>query len=462
MAVVLKFGGTSVGTFEAVSRTMEIIAARISECPVVCVSALSKVTDLLYAIADSASAGDRTKTDEQMYELRLRHLSLVCSLLSADPENCGKASARVNEICDTLAAVVGSVTALGDIPDRIKAVIISHGEILSSTIICYALNSKGIRTGFADARRMIVTDSEHMCAEPQFDIINHKVPEVVEETFERGTPFASDGKSSDGGRNGAVITQGFIAANRQGAGTVLGRGGSDWSASIIASALGASRVEIWTDVDGIRTTDPRVCPETCRIPRISYGEAAAMAKFGAKVLHPKTIAPAVEKRIPVLVLNSYAPDAEGTAVVPEAGPAGARGIAFKRNVYLFRYSPAAEDAFMDSLSECRIEPDIVASASRQMLSTVDFSHNVGEFIRLVAGKTDILLKTGYSQLTIIGSGLLDLAPQIEEAVPMLRKNFGKMLCESNLSYILASSRLEDSVRAVHKALFGGNGFRGTR
>ena len=455
MAVVMKFGGTSVGTFEAVYRTMGIIASRLPECPVVCVSALSKVTDLLYAIADSASVGDREKLDARMYELRSRHLSLVCSLLSADPELCEKASSRVNEICDTLSAVVGSVTALGDIPDRIKAVIISHGEILSSTIICYALNSKGIRTGFADARRMIVTDSEYMCAEPQFDIINHKVPEVVEETFERGTPFASDGKAKDGRRNMAVITQGFIAANRQGAGTVLGRGGSDWSASIIASALGASRVEIWTDVDGIRTTDPRICPETCRIPKISYGEAAAMAKFGAKVLHPKTIAPAVAQHIPVLVLNSYAPESEGTAVAPEDGPAGARGIAFKRNVYLFRYSPVAERAFMDSLKECRIEPDVVASAGRQMLSSVDFSHNVGTFIRLVAGKTDILLKTGYSQLTIIGRGLLELAPKLEGEVPMLRKNFGKMLCDDNLSYILASSRLEDCVRAVHKALFGG-------
>ena len=453
MAVVLKFGGTSVGTFGAVSRTMEIIASRLPEHPVVCVSALSKVTDLLYGIADSASSGAKEKLAEQMYGLRSRHLDLVCSLLSADPENCGRASARVNEICDTLAAVVDSVTALGDIPDRIKAVIISHGEILSSTIICYALNSMGIRTGFADARRMIVTDSEYMCGEPQFGLTDRLVPEIVGEAFERGTPFSSDGKAADGACNDAVITQGFIAANRQGAATVLGRGGSDWSASIIASALGASRVEIWTDVDGIRTTDPRVCPATCRIPRISYGEAAQMAKFGAKVLHPKTIAPAVAQNIPVLVLNSSAPEGEGTAVVPEAGQDGPRGIAFKRNVYLIRFSPAAGEDFRRCLDECRIEPDILVPSGRQMMATIDFSYSLGTFIRLVAGKTDILLKTGYSQMTVTGKGLLGLASELEEAVPMLRKNFGKMLDDSNLTYVVASGRLEETVRAAHRYLF---------
>lgn len=442
------------GTFEAVSRTMDIIASRLHEHPVVCVSALSKVTDLLYGIAGSAAAGEREALDAQMYELRSRHLKLTCSLLSADPAACETASARVNGICDTLAAVVSSVTALGDLPDRIRAVIISHGEILSSTIICHALNSRGIRTGFADARRMVVTDSEYMCGEPQFDIINRRVPEVVGETFARGTAFASDGKAGDGKPNDAVITQGFIASNRQGAGTVLGRGGSDWSASIIASALGASRVEIWTDVDGIRTTDPRVCPDTLRIPRISCSEAAMMAKFGAKVLHPKTIAPAMEKNIPVMVLNSSMPDGEGTTVVPDAGREGPRGVAFKRNVYLFRFAADAGSDFRESLGECRIEPDIFAHSGRQMLATVDFSHDIGRFIRLAAAKTDLLMKTGYSQISIIGSGLLEIAAELEAAVPMLRKNFGKMLADSNLSYIVASAGLERTVRDVHGYLFG--------
>lgn len=453
MAVVLKFGGTSVGTFDAVSRTMEIIASRLPEQPVVCVSALSKVTDLLYAVADAAAVGDTSGVESRLYELRSRHLKLVCSLLSADPDGCDRASAKVNELCDTLVAVVSSVVALGDVPDRIKAVIISHGELLSSTIICYALNSRGIRTGFVDARTMIVTDSEYLCAEPQFDVINRRVPEVVGEAFARGTAFGNEGKAADGKRNDAVITQGFIAANRQGAGTVLGRGGSDWSASIIASALDASRVEIWTDVDGIRTTDPRICPATCRIPRISYDEAAEMARFGAKVLHPRTIAPAVARNIPVMVLNSSSPSCEGTAVVPDEAPDGPRGIAFKRNVYLVRFSPKAEGDVSWCLDETRIEPDMVTSAGRQMMVTVDFSHNIGSFIRLAAERTDILLKTGYSQLTIIGRGLLRLVPELEDAVPQLRKNFGKMLNDSNISYIVAADRLERVVRDVHKYLF---------
>lgn len=453
MSVVLKFGGTSVGTFDAVSRTMEIIASRLSEHPVVCVSALSKVTDLLYEIADAAAGGDSASLESRMYELRSRHLKLVRSLLSADPDGCDRASARVNGICDTLAAVVSSVTALGDVPDRIRAVIISHGELLSSTIICYALNSRGIRTGFVDARTMIVTDSEYMCGEPQFDIINERVPAVIGEAFARGTAFGNEGKATDGRPNDAVITQGFIASNRQGAGTVLGRGGSDWSASIIASALYASRVEIWTDVDGIRTTDPRVCPGTKRISRISCEEAAEMARFGAKVLHPKTIAPAMARNIPVFVLNSLNPSCEGTAVVSEESPMGPCGIAFKRNVYLFRYSPRADSDFRNCLEEAKIAPDVVTASGRQMMATVDFSYNVGNFIRLVAGRTDILLKTGYSQMTIIGRGLLPLVPKLEAAVPQLKKNFGKMLNDGNVSYVLAADRLNGIVCEIHRYLF---------
>ncbi len=452
--IVLKFGGTSVGNFEAVSGTMEIIASRLDEQPVVCVSALSKVTDLLYRIADTAAAGNEMELSALLRELRTRHLDLTRSLLSGDPEACVKASARVDEICDTLATVAESVLALGDIPDRIKATVISTGEILSSTIICYALNSKGIRTGFADARTMIVTDSDHLCGEPQFDVIGEKVPETVNGCFRRGTAFSSDGKSADGKPNAAVITQGFIAANRQGAATVLGRGGSDYSASIIGSALGVSRIEIWTDVDGIRTTDPRVCGDTLRIPRISYEEAALMARFGAKVLHPKTIAPAVARRIPVLVLNSHSPLDEGTAVVPAEDSEGPRGIAFKRSVYLVCFPAQAAEDVRGCLSEAKISPDIFTESEGRMLTSIDFSNDIGSFIRLAAAKTDVVLKTGFGQLAVIGRGLLPVAAELEKAVPQLKDNSGKLLSDTVICYIVAAGELERTVRDVHAFLFG--------
>ncbi len=452
--IVLKFGGTSVGTFDAVSRTMGIIADRIGGKPVVCVSALSKVTDLLYEIAATAADGDAESLEALLYKLRTRHLSLAQSLLSADPEGCAKASARVNEICDTLAAVTKTVTALGDVPDRIKSVIISNGEILSSTIICYALNSRGIRTGFVDARTMMITDSEYLCAVPQFDRINAAVPSAVSEAFERGTAFPADGKAADGEENRVVITQGFISSSTQGAATVLGRGGSDYSASIIASALGAERVEIWTDVDGIRTTDPRICPATVRIPRISYDEASRMALFGAKVLHPMTIAPAVEKNIPIWVLNSMSPKDEGTAIVPSVeGLGGARGIAFKRNVYLFRIPKAAANTISSALEECRVRPDIYTLSGQQLLLTVDFSQNVGNLLSLLAQSTPILLRTGYSQLSVIGDGMGSVAAGLEASVPSIRKNFGKMIEPGNITYIVASARLDETVREVHRYLF---------
>ena len=451
---VLKFGGTSVGSFDAVSRTMDIIASKTDSEVVVCVSALSKITDLLYAVSDAAAAGDAEKASGLIYELRKRHLELAQSLLSADPARLEKASAKINEICDTLFAVVRSTLTLGDMPDRIKAVIISNGEILSSTIICHALNSKGIRTGFADARTMVYTQGDCLCGEPCFEETGKAVRSVAEETFARGTAFPEDGKSADGGRNRVMLTQGFIASTLQKSASVLGRGGSDYSASIIASALNASKVEIWTDVDGIRTTDPRVCHDTMRIDRISYAQAARMAYLGAKVLHPMTIAPAVSRNIPVYVLNTMDCSSKGTAIVPEVASEGARGIAFKRNLYVFNFSVEGWDAVRGRLKDIR--PDVVAVKEDKVVVTVDFSANLGIFLKTAATLTNIELRTGMGQISIVGNNLAALSSQLEDKVPALKRHYGKLMKDSELSYIVDSTVLEETVRSVHSILFNKN------
>ncbi len=449
---VLKFGGTSVGTFDAVSRTMDIVASRTDSEVVVCVSALSKVTDLLYAISDAAASGDEEKVNGFMYELRRRHQSLAQSLLSADPVRLEKASEKINEICDTLFAVVRSTLTLGDVPDRIKAVIISNGEILSSTIICFALNSKGIRTGFADARTMIYTQGDCLCGEPCFDKIGQAVPKVVEDTFARGTAFPYEGKARDGQRNQVVITQGFIASNLQRSASVLGRGGSDYTASIIASALNASKVEIWTDVDGIQTTDPRICKGTRRIELISYSQAARMAYLGAKVLHPMTIAPAVSRNIPVYVLNTMNPECDGTAIVPEEESKGPKGIAFKRNLYVFSFTLNGWEQLKDKIND-HLRPDVVAVKEDKVVMTVDFSVNLGLFLKMAAGVTDIDLRTGKGQISVVGKNLIGIAPELESRIPALAAHSGKLLKDSELSYIVDSSSLEDTIREIHSLLF---------
>ncbi|MGN1215841.1 MAG: hypothetical protein ACI4TJ_06300, partial [Candidatus Cryptobacteroides sp.] len=240
--IVMKFGGTSVANFEAITRTIFIVGGKLDQKPVVVVSALSKVTDLLYKIADAAASKNKVQTEELLGQLRHRHVSLACELLEQSPALKDQAVERVNEICDKLEGLVSAVCALGELSDRNKAIIISNGEILSSTIICFAMNAKGIRTNFIDARKMMITSESYLKGEPISTEICARVPVAVSEAY----------KGMD-----AVITQGFIGANLQGEQTVLGRGGSDYSASLIGMAIDAERIEIWTDVDGVRTADPR-------------------------------------------------------------------------------------------------------------------------------------------------------------------------------------------------------------
>ena len=240
--IVMKFGGTSVANFEAITRTIFIIGGKLDQKPVVVVSALSKVTDLLYRISDAAVSKDSALTKELLNQLRQRHISLACELLEQNPVQKENAVTRVNEICDSLDALANAVCAVGELSDRNKAIIISNGELLSSTIICFAMNAKGIRTNWVDARKMMITNDAYLKGEPIVDEITARVPGIIADAYQ-GVD--------------AVITQGFIASNLAGKQTVLGRGGSDYSASLIGMSIDAERIEIWTDVDGVRTADPR-------------------------------------------------------------------------------------------------------------------------------------------------------------------------------------------------------------
>ena len=216
--IVMKFGGTSVANFEAITRAVFIVGGRLDQKPVVVVSALSKVTDLLYRISDAAACGNSEEVEDLMTELRSRHVNLASELLAQSPMLKDDAVRRVNEICDKLAELVRAVCAVRELSDRNKAIIISNGELLSSTVICFVMNAKGIRTNWIDAREMMITSSSYLKGEPDEKEILARVPAKVAEAY----------KGMD-----AVITQGFIGSDVAGEQTVLGRGGSDYSASLI-------------------------------------------------------------------------------------------------------------------------------------------------------------------------------------------------------------------------------------
>lgn len=448
--IIMKFGGTSVANSEAISRTIGIIRGRLDQKPVVVVSALSKVTDLLYRISDKASERDESGASELLSELRTRHMDLTRQLLSGSPELYGQACAKVGELCGALEGFVSAVCSLGELSDRSKARIISTGEYLSSTIICYAMNAGGIDAAFIDARKMMVTSDDYLKGEPLTDEIAARVPGVVEEAYQ--------GKD-------AVITQGFVSATMKGEPAVLGRGGSDYSASLIGMAVGAEKIEIWTDVDGVRTADPRVVKNTKSIDRISFEEAAEMAHFGAKVLHPLTIEPAVKRNIPIYVLNSMNPSGDGTAILrSEFIEDGVKSVSFKENIVLmniFSTRMINTSGFLRRVfgifAENKVSVDLISTSEANISLTMEAGRNMDRVVRELSEFSQVNVDEDKSQVSIIGKNIVNLRGLLRETMDSLKNNNVYMISQGatyvNISFVVDRSSLTEVVREVHKFLF---------
>ena len=450
----MKFGGTSVANCEAITRTMSIVGDRLAQKPVVVVSALSKVTDLLYRITDCAGARDREAADGYIDDLAARHTELAKELLK-DSGSCDEACAKVEEICRELRDFVGAVCSLGELTDRSRARIISRGEWLSSTIICYAMNARGIVTRFVDARRMIVTSDCYMKGEPDMAAIAARVPEIVAEAY----------SGAD-----AVITQGFISATAKGETTVLGRGGSDYSASLIGMALDAERIEIWTDVDGVRTADPRIVPDTKSISRISFEEAAEMAHFGAKVLHPMTIEPAVMKNIPVYVLNSMNPAGEGTAILQsDRIEDGVKSVSYKENILLlniFSTKMINVSGFLQKVfaifSQYKVSVDLISTSEANISLTMDGNQDIDEVVKALSEFAEVDVDRDKAQISVIGKNIVNLRGLLKQTMASLKDCNVYMISQGasfvNISFVVDRSSMKDAVREVHKYLFEDNGY----
>ena len=447
--IIMKFGGTSVANFEAITRTIFIIGGKLDQKPVVVVSALSKVTDLLYRISDAAAAGNETETKDLLSQLRQRHVDLAAELLSQSVLK-DEAVANVNSICDSLDSIAMAVCSLGELSDRNKAIIISKGEYLSSTIIAHAMNSKGIRTKWVDARDMMVTNKSYLKAEPDMYAIAERVPGVVSQAYE-GVD--------------AVITQGFVGVTADGEPTVLGRGGSDYSASLIGLAIDAERIEIWTDVDGVRTADPRSVKNTKYLEKISFEEAAEMAHFGAKVLHPLTIEPAVKKNIPIYVLNSMNPSGKGTAILRnELIEDGVKSVSFKENIKvinIFSTRMINTSGFLrrvfEIFSESKVSVDLISTSEANISVTVDAAQNIDSVVAQLSEFADVIVDDDKSQVSVIGKNIVRLNGMLKKTFTPLKKCNVYMISQGasfvNISFVVDREELADVVQDLHDHLF---------
>src|SRR5436853_803234 len=299
--IVMKFGGTSVEDSSAIDRAAKIVAGRRERQPVVVVSAMSKVTDQLLAAGHAAGAGDLGKSLELSRGLRERHYSTAGELLGTGLFT--QFHSELESEFDALDELLRGIAAVGELTPRTTDLVASFGERISSRMVAAAFCVRDLPAAHVDSRKCVVTDANHTRAVPLFSEIDLRLAHHVKPLLEKKQ---------------IPIMGGFIGSTREGATTTLGRGGSDFTAAIVGAGLGAESIEIWTDVDGMMTTDPRLCTDARRIKTISFEEAAELAYFGAKVLHPATLLPAVQKDIPVYVLNSRNPNCEGTRITARA------------------------------------------------------------------------------------------------------------------------------------------------
>lgn len=451
--IVMKFGGTSVADYTAISRTIEIIRNKLGEKPVVVVSALSKVTDLLYKIADSAKLKDKSGAKELLAQLRERHASLAKELIPDNQKILTDTLGRVNGICDELEYFVDAVCALGELSDRSKAIIIGNGEYLSSNIICCAMNAKGIRTSLMNSRKMIITDNNFLKGEPQTEEIMNLVSKEV------NAAFTAD--------KDAVITQGFVSATAEGEPTVLGRGGSDYTASLIGMAIDAATIQIWTDVDGVKTADPRKVENTVSLDKISFEEAAEMAHFGAKVLHPMTIEPAVKKNIPIYVLNSLNPAGKGTAILQSNHiDDGVKSVSSKSNILvinIFSTKMINVAGFLmhvfEIFSRNNVSVDLISTSEANISVTVDAgAQNIDKVVEELSGFAEVEVDSNKAQVSVIGKNLDNVNGILEKTFAPLKDYKIYMISQGasyvNISFVVDRAVLDTVVSLIHKNIFG--------
>jgi len=453
----MKFGGTSVGDVAAFERVFNVISTQIERRPVVVVSAMTKVTDALLAAFDIAKKGDSAEAFDSLEQHFNRHIEVSDHFIGTGSD-ADRPSVQTQSFMAELDFVRGELSDLlmrvkrRSLPlQMLKDAIVSYGEQLSSRLLAEVLKAKGINARQVDARRLIVTDDEYGAAQPLITETNDLVKLELE-------PLIAAGE--------VPVMGGFIAANRGGETTTLGRGGSDYSAALVAAALGASELQIWTDVTGVMTCDPRICQNARTIPVLSYEEAAELAYFGAKVLHPKTIKPAVDNSIPVRVCNTGEPDEMGTMVLADSAetPNKIKSIAHKKNITILRITSArmlGSYGFMSALFQVferfRTVIDVISTSEVSVALTLDNTAELDKIVTELERLGDVEIEPGYGVVCVVGAGLRDshgLAARVFSTIDDVSIALVSHGASSvNLTFVVKEDLVADVVRRLHRELF---------
>lgn len=447
----MKFGGTSVEDAQAIARTAGIVRGRRERGleAVVVVSAMAKVTDLLVSAARAAGRGDKAGALAIGARLRHRHIDTTTALLEV--ERLNRLQGALHQDFDALDDLLRGIAAVGELTPRTNDLVLSFGERLSSRMIAEAFEQFGLQGAHVDARSCIVTDAGYGKAAPLESAIEAKLAAIV-------LPLIEAGKTP--------IMGGFIGSTTEGITTTLGRGGSDFTAALVGGGMHAGAIEIWTDVNGIMTTDPRICPDALRVKTISFEEAAELAYFGAKVLHPATILPAVQKSIPVWVLNSRNPENEGTKITAMAAKCASpfKSIAAKKKLTIIDVvasrmlmSHGYLKAVFDVFDKYKCVIDMVSTSEVSISLSVDSNQQLPEICAELAKIADVKMEGHKALVCLVGEdirGHNGIAGQVFSAISHVNvRMISQGASEINMSFMIDEEDVEEAVRSLHEHFF---------
>lgn len=445
--VVMKFGGTSVQDADAIRRLISIVQSRTQSQPVVVVSALARVTDQLLEAGRAAAAGRLGFALAAVRDIYVRHELLADSLVS----ECayGTLDRELRGDFKALESLLLELEAAGKLDAKAQDRLLGFGEVFSSRLVKEALSEAGVKSVYVDARQSIVTDAKHGQANPHWDLTNERLQAVLD-------PLLQSGR--------VPVLGGFIASTVDGVPTTLGRGGSDFTASIVGAALNASRVEIWTDVDGVMTTDPKLCADARVIRKMSFDEAAELAHFGAKVLHPATLAPAMREDIPVYVLNSRNPEGRGTEILAHDDSAPrVRAITAKRNVAAVEVEL---ERGMDSellstifaaFDQHSCSVDVMATSQHRVSLLVPCPAALPHIAAELKDVAEVKWENHKALICLVGENIRrqpEVASRVFGAVSDIDV---RVMCQGasdrTISFLVEESKVEESIQRLHRLFF---------
>jgi aspartate kinase len=445
--IVMKFGGSSVESKAAVERVTGIVKSYQERRPIVVVSAMGKTTNNLLQAAHEAAAGRRDQALTLIDELRSQHLTHGLGLAGAFSAELDRYIRAHFEWLDEL---VKGLSVVGELSPRSTDAIASVGERLSSLVVSFAFRAAGLESRHVDSRSVMMTDDKFMHATP-----------LMEETYallqEKVRPIAE---------TAVVVMGGFIGSTKDGHTTTLGRGGSDYSASIIGAGVDAEEIQIWTDVDGMLTADPRIIDGGHRVKSISFAEAAEMAYFGAKVLHPATVLPAVEKNIPVVILNSRRPEVEGTRITSTAVPCKnpVKSISCKRGVTILNVRSTRmlmAHGFLRSIFEVfdrfGTSVDMLATSEVSVSLTLDDVDSLDAISQELRQFGEVTVEHEQAIVCLVGENIRHTPGIAGRAFQVLSNTNIRMISQGasvlNLGFVISDADLPSVVGALHEEFF---------